>query len=309
MTTVTQVTLTCDLCGNAKDVKTWTFALDGKAYEIDLCRKDGNGLDRVIAGYRAKARKVTAKPGQRQHGGRPRSRAATAGRVQPRNEEDASTPGAGATGGRQQKAIYVYGILPADIEVAAGIPGVGQHPGQLRDVRSDGLAALISEVDLSGHLGSPDDLRTYREILDATAAEVPVLPLRFGTVLTSEDAVAKELLAANHDEFTAALDRLEGHAEFQVTGRYVNEEADARREEDARALRHAMEGVSVASVARKPADELDSVHVAFLVAIGKEREVERIIADLARQWQGRIDVQLLGPMAAYDFTGTAQPEI
>ena len=70
-----------------------------------------------------------------------------------------------------------------------------------------------------------------------------------------------------------------------------------------------MEGVSVASVARKPADELDSVHVAFLVAIGKEREVERIIADLARQWQGRIDVQLLGPMAAYDFTGTAQPEI
>ena len=49
MTTVTQVTLTCDVCGNAKDVKTWTFGLDGKAYEIDLCRKDGNALSRVAA--------------------------------------------------------------------------------------------------------------------------------------------------------------------------------------------------------------------------------------------------------------------
>ena len=50
---------------------------------------------------------------------------------------------------QQQKGIYVYGILPADIEVAVGIPGVGEHPGLLRDVRCDGLAALISEVDSS----------------------------------------------------------------------------------------------------------------------------------------------------------------
>jgi Gas vesicle synthesis protein GvpL/GvpF/Lsr2 len=291
MATVTQVTLTCDVCGDAKDVKTWTFGLDGKAYKIDLCRKDGNALGRITARYVAKARKVTAGPGRRRHGGRSRSRAD--GERQRK---------------RQKKGIYVYGILPADIEVAAGIPGVGEHPGLLRDVRLDGLAALISDVDLSGQLGSADDLRTYREILDDTAAEVPVLPMRFGTVLTSEDAVAEELLAASHDEFTAALDQLEGRAEFQVEGRYVEdavprETVAAMREEDTRALTQAMEGVCVASVVREPAHELDSVHVAFLVAADQEREVERVVKDLAREWEGRIDVQLLGPMAAYDFTG------
>lgn len=145
------------------------------------------------------------------------------------------------------------------------------------------MAALISEVDLSGRLGSPEDLRTYREILDATAVEVPILPLRFGAVLTSEDAVAEELLAARHDEFAVALDRLEGRAEFRVKGRYVEDailgelssenkqaahlrdlirgkDAEAacdarselgqlikqaaavRREQDAQALRQAMEG-------------------------------------------------------------------
>src|SRR5437588_8734359 len=72
MTTVTQVKLTCDVCGGTNDVKTRTFGLDGKAYEIDLCRKDGNALGRVAAGYRAKARKVTAERGRRQRGGRPR---------------------------------------------------------------------------------------------------------------------------------------------------------------------------------------------------------------------------------------------
>ena len=300
MATVTQAQLTCDVCGDTKNVKTRTFELDAQAYVIDLCRKDGNGLDRVAARYTAKARKVTAERGRQQPGGRRRSRAKTS-RSRPQTTEGSSTK---AADGRQRKGIFVYGILPADIEVAADIPGVGEHPGLLRDIRLDGLAALISEVDLSGPLGSPDDLRTHREILDAVAAEVPVLPMRFGTVLTSEDAVAEELLAANHDEFTAALDQLEGRAEFQIRIRYVEDAVAARREEDTRALRQA-----VASVARGPAHELDSAHVAFLVDIDQEREVERVMEDLARDWEGRIDVQLLGPMAAYDFTGTAQPEI
>jgi len=374
MATVTQVKLTCDVCGDTNEVKTRTFGLDGKAYEIDLCRKDGNALGRVAARYVAKARKVTAKRRRRQHGGRPRQEAETSGsgqqaamvsgataratgsrkaakasRSKGQNAEGSSTAAAGAAGVQQQNRIYVYGILPADIEVAVGIPGVGEHPGLLRDIRFDGLAALISEVDSSGRLGSPDDLRAHQEILDATAAEVPVVPLRFGTILPSEDAVAQDLLAAHHDEFTAALDQLDGRTEFQVKGRYVkdavlgevlsqnkqaaglretiqgknpdaarnarielgqllNQAVKARREEDTRALRQAMERLCVASVAREPAHELDAVHVAFLVAVDQEPEVERVIEDLAHGWEGRIEVQLLGPMAAYDFAGTAQSE-
>ena len=314
MATVTHVKLTCDVCGNANDVKTRTFELDGTAYEIDLCPKDGNALGRVAARYAASARKITAKRNRRQHGGRPRSReTAKASGSQQGKAGDASAAPARAEYAQQHKGTFVYGILPADIEVAAGIPGVGDPPGPLRGVRLDGLAALISEVDLSGRLGSPDDLRTHKEILDATAAEVPILPLRFGTILASEDAVAEELLAARHDEFAAALDQLEGRTEFQVKGRYVKdavvgEAVGARREEDTRTLRVAMEGLCVASVVREPARELDAVDVAFLVAADAESEVERVIGDLAREWAGRIDVRLLGPMAAYDFAGTAQPE-
>src|SRR5262249_10134457 len=119
----------------------------------------------------------------------------------------------GASRSGEGEAVYVYGIVPSDVELTADMPGVGEPPGQIWIVRSGDLAALVSEVDPAMPLGSPADLRAHEEILDATAAEVPVLPLRFGAVLASEEAVATELLADNHDEFAAALDELDGRVE------------------------------------------------------------------------------------------------
>jgi hypothetical protein len=210
----------------------------------------------------------------------------------------------------------VYGVLPTDVEIAAETPGVGKHAGPLRVIRSGGLAALVSDVDLSGRPGSPDDLRAYRELLDATATEVPVLPLPFGTHLADEKAVTRELLAARHDELAAALERLEDRVEFLVKGRYADgaasAEADseseraARRQEDTRVLEQAMERVCVASAPQQPAQELDAVHVAFLIPVGKEGEAEQVIEELAGEWEGRILIQLLGPMAAYHFVDTGK---
>ena len=253
------------------------------------------------------------------------------------------------TGSKQQKGIYVYGILPADVELADEMPGVGDPPGQIRVIRSDGLAALVSEVDLSRELGSPDDLMAHKDILDASAAELPVLPLRFGAVLASKEAVADELLVANHDEFAEALDELDGRAQFVVKGRYVedvildealsqnkraarlaekiqgknsdatrdariqlgemiNEAVSAKREKDTRALGDAIQGHCVASVVRDPTHELDAAHVALLVDSDQEDDMEAVIEDLANAWDGRIEIRLLGPMAAYDFVGTAEGE-
>jgi hypothetical protein len=253
------------------------------------------------------------------------------------------------TGSEQQTGWYVYGVVPADVEPSADARGVGDPPGQVQVVCSGDLAALVSEVDLSARLGSPEDLTAHEEILDATAAEVPVLPFRFGAVLASEDVVAQELLEANHDEFAEALKELEGRAQYVVKGRYVeqvilaevlsenpqaaqlaeqirgadpdatrdariqlgeiiNEAVTAKREEDTRALGEAMAGNCVASVVRDPSHELDAVHVAFLIESDKESDMEQVIGDLARDWEGRIELRLMGPMAAYDFVATTEAE-
>lgn len=136
----------------------------------------------------------------------------------PTSTQEKSGPDAG-----EQTAVYVYGIVPGDVKLNSGVHGVGDPPGEVRLVRSGDLAALVSEIDVTRPLGTPDDLQAHEEILDAVVAEAPVLPLRFGGALASEDAVVAELLEPNHDEFAAALGELEDRAEYIVRGRYVEQ--------------------------------------------------------------------------------------
>jgi hypothetical protein len=135
-------------------------------------------------------------------------------------EEDAAAGAAGEEG----KGVYVYGILPGDIEMTHDRTGVGDPPGQVRIVRSEKLAALVSDVEIGKPLGSPADLTTHKKILDDSAADVPVLPLRFGAVMVSDEAVVSELLAPNDDDFSYTLDELDGRREYVIKGRYDERE-------------------------------------------------------------------------------------
>jgi hypothetical protein len=117
--------------------------------------------------------------------------------------------------------LYVYGIVPADVETDPQARGVGGDSAVVDVVRHGRIAALVSEVDLDQPLGTPDDLIDHERLLDAVAGVAPVLPMRFGAVLTDRQAAVDELLAPHHEEFAAALRELEGVAEYLISARYV----------------------------------------------------------------------------------------
>jgi hypothetical protein len=121
---------------------------------------------------------------------------------------------------KSRTACYIYGIVPGDVEIQPEARGVGDPPSAISLVRQGGLAALVSEIDSGRPLGEPADLTTHAAVLDATATVVPVIPMRFGAVVPSQDVVVKELLAAHHDEFVNVLRQLEGHAQYVVKSRY-----------------------------------------------------------------------------------------
>ena len=248
----------------------------------------------------------------------------------------------------QQRAVYVYGILPGDIEIEPGATGVGDPPGEVRVVRHGDLAALVSDLDLDKPLGRPDDLFAHEGLLDATAAEVPVLPLRFGALVSSDDAIAEELLQPHHDEFATALSQLEGRVEYVIRGLYdeqailrevlgenpqaaqlaqqirgadpdatrelriqigeiLNTAVAAKREEDTRVVGDAVAGLVESSVVRPPGGDLDAAYTAVLVRTDVGDELEELVARLARGWEGRVNLNLIGPLAAYDFVGAPAP--
>ena len=124
---------------------------------------------------------------------------------------------------KNDTGIYVYGVVPADVEVQKNAKGVGEPPAKVDVIREGDVGALVSSISTQDPLGRPEDLEAHARLLDGTARVAPVLPLRFGAVMTDEESVAQELLRDHHDEFAEALKALEGHAEYIIKGRYDEE--------------------------------------------------------------------------------------
>ncbi len=249
---------------------------------------------------------------------------------------------------RSAPTCYVYGITSADLRLRAGIRGVGDSGAQVSMVRHGEVAALVSEIGQEWSLGSPRDLTMHKEVLDSLVTSVPVLPLRFGSVMPGQAAVARDLLAPNHDMFATALGELDGRCQYVVKGRYredaiirevLAEDREAARLRDrisrrgqaapvsarirlgeiiSRAIeakRHADSGAAAgrlgdvceAVVQREPRHERDALSLAVLVRHASFDRMQRLIDELAGYWRERVDLRLLGPMAAYDFVATTAP--
>ncbi|MEU7996702.1 GvpL/GvpF family gas vesicle protein [Micromonospora sp. NPDC049060] len=246
----------------------------------------------------------------------------------------------------EETGLFIYGIVPSDVEPTPDAAGVGDPPGEVTAVRHEDLAALVSDVSLTEPLGRPADLTAYQELVDGTAAVAPVLPVRFGTVVTGPDAVA-DLLDAHHDRFAAALDEFEGRIQYTVHGRYdeanliaavladnpgaadladqvrgqpeaatrtqrirlgeiISQAVELRREAENRQLVDTLGPLVVASAPRPPSNELDASNAAFLVEQDREDEFVSAVEEYAEQRRELIRMRLLGPLAPYDFVSAHQ---
>lgn len=242
---------------------------------------------------------------------------------------------------------YVYGVVLAD-DAPANTIHRAEDQSRVEVVRHNAIAALTSEVDLSRPLGTPDDLFAHEEVLDAAASRGPVLPMRFGSVMTSADAVKDELLADHYDDLLAALDELKGRAEFVVRGRYAqdviltevlreNSEAarlaeeirgrdstmtmdvrirlgelvstaiTGKRDADTAVLAQALAPDCAEVVVKEPTHDTDAAYLALLADRDRQAAIEKKLSGLADEWRGRVDLELLGPLAPYDFVVSAAP--
>lgn len=249
----------------------------------------------------------------------------------------------------RRTGVYIYGIVPGDVEPVPDARGIGERPGEVTLVRQGDLAAMVSEIELGRPIGRPADLKLHEQLLDATAAaDVPVLPMRFGAVMASEEAVAEELLAPNQELFSNALRELDGRVQYVVHGRFVeqailskllsenpvmaerrerlreldenaamdarielgqmvNRAIEASRDSETRKLVDEFDSLVVAEAIRPPTSELDAFHVAFLVDLDRSEEFEDAVERLAAESESLMEVDLRGPLAAFDFIVTSKP--
>jgi hypothetical protein len=109
--------------------------------------------------------------------------------------------------------LYVY-ALTDDAELPPRPPR-GHRGARLRLLSRGGVGAVWSrhrELELTGE---ERDLWRHERVTEAMMEDRAVLPVRFGTTVADESALA-ELLDRRSDEFRAALDRVRGRVEVGV---------------------------------------------------------------------------------------------
>lgn len=111
--------------------------------------------------------------------------------------------------------LYVYGITAPGLDTIEE-PGVGDPPAPVRMLAGDGLVAVASPLPGGYVPGTRHDLVAHQTVLAAVVRERDVIPMQFGVVLPSEDAVV-DLLSRHHDEFESVLDDIAGCIEIDVT--------------------------------------------------------------------------------------------
>ena len=124
-----------------------------------------------------------------------------------------------AGGGRT--GVYVYGILPGDVEVGPGTPGVGDPPGEVRAIRHRDLARWSATWTWTVRLAGPRTCSHTRNCSTQPPPTCRCCRCASAPCLRATTRWPTNSSARTHDEFDEALRKLDGHAEYVVKGRYV----------------------------------------------------------------------------------------
>lgn len=114
---------------------------------------------------------------------------------------------------------YVYGVVRAEPgRVPEGLVGVDRVT--VRTVEHGPVAAVVGVIALDRPPGRRADLVAHGEVLDRLAGSGPVVPVRFGSVMTDPQSVVEELLAPDEDHFVTLLDELSGRTQYNLRASY-----------------------------------------------------------------------------------------
>jgi hypothetical protein len=182
---------------------------------------------------------------------------------------------------------YVYCIVHGSVEQAVdGVRAIGDLDVPVRTVARDGLAAVISDTPVLRYEATRQNLVAHERVIEAVMRDQTPLPVRFGTIADSADAIAdiQKLLATRAAEFDGLLNEMDGRVELglkvfwrnesEVFARIVSEDDHIRGLRDA--IRRGAGGASQASRVR-----LGEMVKAALAHV-RDAEAARILAPLRR---------------------------
>lgn len=247
------------------------------------------------------------------------------------------------TAERMDALHYIYAIVPAGPAGKLKVGGLDEQP--VRTIECGPVAAVASPAGSQKIRPSRANLSAHQKVVSAAHAIGPVLPVRFGTVmprsavrpdlLEPRHRGFAEMLAEleGSDEFrikcrylpdvalreaveaNRSIQRLRhkirsaGQAVRQADRMHLGElvfaELERMRNRDARAL---MDPIAPHILAWEPIDDPSddvALHVAVLVDKRSFAQLEAVLEQVAQRQEGRIRMELIGPLPPWDFSNVS----
>jgi Gas vesicle synthesis protein GvpL/GvpF len=241
------------------------------------------------------------------------------------------------------RGLFVYAVVPADLEPPGDLHGLDDEP--LRLVRHGRVAAVVSDMALVRPAGRRADLTAYTQVVESLASAGPAAPVQFGAVALGEEALEEDLLGPAENDLAEVLEILRGRVQYNLKASYVEDVVLAEvvsadptirelrertrlvPDDAARADKMRLGELVSQALEDKGADDgglvLDTVlplvedhvvrpsspehplDVALLVADERQDELVDRLEELAEAVHERIRLSLVGPLPGYDFTGGA----
>lgn len=120
---------------------------------------------------------------------------------------------------------YLYGVIRCAEPRTFETPGIGAHGGVVRTLHANGIAAVVSASPIFEYEQTRRNMMAHMKVLEEVMQTSPVLPVRFGTIAPSEDAVCENVLQRHHRSFAEQLDWIEDRIEFGLKAFWPEEAA------------------------------------------------------------------------------------
>lgn len=116
---------------------------------------------------------------------------------------------------------YLYCIIEEASHRTFGSIGIGEKRNEVHTLCYRDLACILSSTLMTKYLINRNNLMAHEKVIEEVMKEYTVLPIRFGTIATSNDEV-RSLLMKNYHEFKKLLRSMDNKVELGLKVFWLN---------------------------------------------------------------------------------------
>lgn len=204
---------------------------------------------------------------------------------------------------------YIYGIIIGSGDTALGIRGLdGASP--VYTIAHQGLSCVVSNY-FGKEFGSMSKeelvqcLLAHQVVVEQVMKKHTILPVKFGTVLSTSDEVC-DLLSQGHSQFFFTLVWIQDKVEVEVTatwdrGQMVKASMDQHRDSYLERIISFLKPVSIEVQPNALGSDEMVINVAFLVERANLEAFDSRVRQLNDLFYNQINFHIISPLPPYSF--------